>query len=123
MAPRPQPLYAKDEKVLCFHHELLYEAKVLDVKPVDGDPKGGAFQYKVHYKGWKNTYVIFPFPTGSLNSPHLFPRPSRICLLPPQPLDLLSRPVPDKSHIWHCCDIWRLFTEVTCPLPSPLFFS
>ncbi len=55
MAPAPQPAYAKDEKALCFHHELLYEAKVLDYKPVDQNDKKSPFQYKVHYKGWKNT--------------------------------------------------------------------
>jgi hypothetical protein len=52
--------YRKDEKVFCFHHELLYEAKVTDVKPLDEDDKKSGFQYKVHYKGWKNTYVSFP---------------------------------------------------------------
>lgn len=57
MAPAtaPEPQFRKDEKALCFHHELLYEAKVLDVKPQDEDDKRSGFQYKVHYKGWKNT--------------------------------------------------------------------
>jgi hypothetical protein len=59
--------YRKDEKVFCFHHELLYEAKVTDVKPIDGDDKKSGFQYKVHYKGWKNTYVSFlDLPAHSL---------------------------------------------------------
>ncbi|KAF1826310.1 MRG-domain-containing protein [Dissoconium aciculare CBS 342.82] len=56
MAPSLKPVYDKDEKVLCFHGELLYEAKVLDNKirdPADG--KDG-FMYRVHYKGWKNTW-------------------------------------------------------------------
>ena len=57
MAPPSEPLYKRDEKALCFHHELLYEAKVLDSKPVDPNDKKSAYQYKVHYKGWKNTYV------------------------------------------------------------------
>jgi mortality factor 4-like protein 1 len=58
MAPAaaPEPQFKKDEKALCFHHELLYEAKVLDVKPSEEDKK--SFEYKVHYKGWKNTYVV-----------------------------------------------------------------
>ncbi|KAH7075464.1 MRG-domain-containing protein [Paraphoma chrysanthemicola] len=58
MAPAtvPEPAYRKDEKAFCFHHELLYEAKVLEVKPVEGDDKKSGFQYKVHYKGWKNTW-------------------------------------------------------------------
>ena len=61
MAPPSEPLYKRDEKALCFHHELLYEAKVLDSKPVDPNDKKSAYQYKVHYKGWKNTYVNASF--------------------------------------------------------------
>jgi mortality factor 4-like protein 1 len=59
MAPSKanSPEYAKDEKVLCFHLELLYEAKVLDSKPKDPNDKGDGYVYKIHYKGWKNTYV------------------------------------------------------------------
>ncbi|KAF2866095.1 MRG-domain-containing protein [Massariosphaeria phaeospora] len=58
MAPAtsPDPLFRKDEKALCFHHELLYEAKVLEVQPVDKDDVKKGFEYKVHYKGWKNTW-------------------------------------------------------------------
>jgi mortality factor 4-like protein 1 len=54
-APAPEPMYRKDEKAFCFHHELLYEAKVLEVKPMEGEDKKSGFQYRVHYKGWKNT--------------------------------------------------------------------
>nr|OQO09796.1 hypothetical protein B0A51_17926 [Rachicladosporium sp. CCFEE 5018] len=50
------PQYNKDEKVLCFHLELLYEAKVLDYKPKDPNDKRDGFLYRVHYKGWKNTW-------------------------------------------------------------------
>ena len=53
MAPTQQ--YDKDEKVLCFHHEMLYEAKVLEVRQEDEKDKKSGFQYRVHYKGWKNT--------------------------------------------------------------------
>ncbi|KAL1623761.1 Esa1p-associated factor [Diplodia seriata] len=56
MAPASQPMFAKDEKALCFHHELLYEAKVLDVKALDPNDKKSAYLYKVHYKGWKSTW-------------------------------------------------------------------
>lgn len=56
MAPASGPMYQKDEKALCFHHELLYEAKVLDSRPVDPNDKKSVYQYKVHYKGWKNTW-------------------------------------------------------------------
>lgn len=55
------PEYSKDEKVLCFHLELLYEAKVLEVKPKDPNDKGDGYVYKIHYKGWKNTYVFLSF--------------------------------------------------------------
>ena len=57
MAPSSSsaPLFAKDEKVLCFHGELLYEAKVLDSKLKDPLKKEEGFLFKVHYKGWKNT--------------------------------------------------------------------
>lgn len=56
MAPLNQSMYSKDEKVLCFHHELLYEAKVLDSKHSDEKDKKSPMQYRVHYKGWKNTW-------------------------------------------------------------------
>jgi mortality factor 4-like protein 1 len=50
----PSPSFNKEERVLCFHGELLYEAKVLDVRPDPADKKA-SFQYKIHYKGWKST--------------------------------------------------------------------
>ncbi|KAF2635015.1 mortality factor 4-like protein-like protein 1 [Massarina eburnea CBS 473.64] len=58
MAPAsaPEPQFRKDEKALCFHHELLYEAKVLDLQQIDEADKKSGFEYKVHYKGWKNTW-------------------------------------------------------------------
>ncbi|KAF2762174.1 mortality factor 4-like protein-like protein 1 [Pseudovirgaria hyperparasitica] len=56
MAPAPQAMFATDEKALCFHHELLYEAKVLQVRQKDPTDKKSTFEYKVHYKGWKNTW-------------------------------------------------------------------
>ena len=55
MPPSNQPAYAKEEKVLCFHLELLYEAKILDSKLADPNDRKGPYQYLVHYKGWKNT--------------------------------------------------------------------
>ncbi|THX90419.1 MRG-domain-containing protein [Aureobasidium pullulans] len=57
MAPAaPIPMYGKDERALCFHHELLYEAKVLDSRHTDQNDKKSPYEYKVHYKGWKNTW-------------------------------------------------------------------
>jgi hypothetical protein len=83
MAPAsaPEPAFKKDEKVFCFHHELLYEAKVLEVRPVEEDKKNG-FEYRVHYKGWKNTYVspiclslpLLAAESASLCGSHVFPR-------------------------------------------------
>ena len=55
MAPAREPTYGKDEKVLCFHHELLYEAKVIESRPSDSNDKKSPLQYRVHYKGWKAT--------------------------------------------------------------------
>src|SRR5436189_1906320 len=57
MAPSNHPTYHKEEKVFCFHHEILYEAKILEVKLSDPDDKKSPYEYRVHYKGWKNTYV------------------------------------------------------------------
>ncbi|RSM07608.1 hypothetical protein BHE90_003988 [Fusarium euwallaceae] len=51
--PAPPP-FNKDEKVLCFHMDMLYEAKIMDVQA--GEKPGDGYKYKVHYKGWKNTW-------------------------------------------------------------------
>ncbi|KAK5145672.1 Esa1p-associated factor [Rachicladosporium monterosium] len=63
MAPSTsaQPAYSKDEKVLCFHHELLYEAKVVEAKVKDPNDKKDGYLYRVHYKGWKNTLIPAPW--------------------------------------------------------------
>lgn len=55
MAPSKQqgPPFAVDERVFCFHMEMLYEARILDVQK---DENGDGWQYKIHYKGWKNTW-------------------------------------------------------------------
>lgn len=55
MAPPKQqvPPFSKDERVLCFHMDMLYEAKVLDVMANDN---GEGWQYKIHYKGWKSSW-------------------------------------------------------------------
>jgi len=47
MAPRhakepPAPAFEPDERVLCFHMSLLYEAKILDVRPAPADDGGAA---------------------------------------------------------------------------------
>lgn len=57
MPPAPSQkilTYEVQERVLCFHGPMLYEAKVLEVRKAEDkkDPP----DYKVHYKGWKNTW-------------------------------------------------------------------
>ncbi|KAF2666866.1 MRG-domain-containing protein [Microthyrium microscopicum] len=53
----PNSAFTKDEDVLCFHQELLYEAKVLNLKPDESaEDKKNAYQYFVHYRGWKRTW-------------------------------------------------------------------
>ncbi|KAJ5880305.1 Chromatin modification-related protein eaf3 [Penicillium subrubescens] len=52
----PSSMYSKDEKVLCFHHDILYDAKILEVRPKDAADKKSVLEYLVHYKGWKNTW-------------------------------------------------------------------
>ncbi|KAI2632191.1 MRG-domain-containing protein [Hypoxylon sp. NC1633] len=58
MAPSRQnqvPPYAKDEKVLCFHGDLMYEAKIIEVAVKPGQKPEDA-QYQIHYKGWKASW-------------------------------------------------------------------
>lgn len=66
MAPAAQPSYGKDEKVLCFHHDILYEAKILDLRRVNPSDIKSPYEYQVHYKGWKNTYVFLLLPRHCL---------------------------------------------------------
>ncbi|KAL8639307.1 MAG: hypothetical protein Q9228_003645 [Teloschistes exilis] len=51
----PRQNFQQDEKVLCFHGELLYEAKILEVQNA-GASVPNPFSYRVHYKGWKSTW-------------------------------------------------------------------
>ncbi|ORX98279.1 MRG-domain-containing protein [Basidiobolus meristosporus CBS 931.73] len=55
--------FKKEEKILCFHGPLLYEAKVLKaewwdagVDPETGEELEEGPHYFVHYKGWKRTW-------------------------------------------------------------------
>jgi len=56
MAPASHLNYQRDERVFCFHHEILYEAKIIDLRHIDPDDRKSPFEYLVHYKGWKNTW-------------------------------------------------------------------
>ncbi|BGP63807.1 Esa1p-associated factor [Rhodotorula toruloides] len=56
---RPKLAYAENEKALCFHGPLMYEAKVLKAEFWQkGSNKSGAVgpHYFVHYRGWKQTW-------------------------------------------------------------------
>lgn len=58
MAPSKQekaPPYSRDEKVLCFHGDLMYEAKITDIRVPQGKKVEDA-EYRVHYKGWKSSW-------------------------------------------------------------------
>ncbi|KAJ2355121.1 Esa1p-associated factor [Coemansia sp. RSA 2618] len=52
-------LFRANERILCFHGPLLYEAKVVKAEQWDGTdpdaPEPGP-HYFVHYKGWKQTW-------------------------------------------------------------------
>ncbi|EMD35829.1 hypothetical protein CERSUDRAFT_96052 [Gelatoporia subvermispora B] len=51
--------FTQNERVLCYHGPLVYEAKVLKVEHWDeATTKTGMLgtQYLVHYKGWKQTW-------------------------------------------------------------------
>jgi len=55
----PRVEFSENEKVLCYHGPLLYEAKVLKVKEIsteDTRDSGKGKQYWVHYKGWKSKW-------------------------------------------------------------------
>ncbi|KAH8677961.1 chromo domain-like protein [Xylariales sp. PMI_506] len=66
MAPSkqaPGPPFAKDEKVLCFHGDLMYEAKITEIRSAADNSntnvatiKADDAQYRVHYKGWKSSW-------------------------------------------------------------------
>jgi mortality factor 4-like protein 1 len=49
-----------NERVLCYHGPMLYDAKILKREDVTERPHGSTGQigphYFVHYKGWKASY-------------------------------------------------------------------
>ncbi|KAG2228714.1 MRG-domain-containing protein [Thamnidium elegans] len=49
-------LFEENERVLCYHGPLIYEAKILDSKWMDEDPDFTGPHYYVHYKGWKRSW-------------------------------------------------------------------
>ncbi|PPQ71165.1 hypothetical protein CVT26_011026 [Gymnopilus dilepis] len=55
----PTLTYNNQERVLCYHGPLIYEAKVLKTKNFDESSTstgGVGIHYLVHYKGWKQTW-------------------------------------------------------------------
>ncbi|KAI9140617.1 MRG-domain-containing protein [Paraphysoderma sedebokerense] len=57
MAAPNQLAFVPEEKILCFHGPMLYEAKVLKTElwEQSGEHAAGP-HYFVHYKGWKQTW-------------------------------------------------------------------
>ncbi|KAG2185777.1 hypothetical protein INT43_002214 [Umbelopsis isabellina] len=53
--PREASTFSDDERVLCYHGPMLYEAKVLKGANMDEEEMQGP-HYFVHYKGWKQTW-------------------------------------------------------------------
>ena len=52
MAPTvPKAKFAENEKLLCYHGPLLYEAKCVKIKK-----EGANFLYFVHYQGWNKNW-------------------------------------------------------------------
>ncbi|KAI8988844.1 MRG-domain-containing protein [Pilobolus umbonatus] len=49
-------IFNKDERVLCYHGPLIYEAKIMDRSWTDEDTELIGPYYYVHYKGWKRTW-------------------------------------------------------------------
>lgn len=53
------PIFAVNERCLCYHGPLIYEAKVLKATDYDGNTSTTGhvgLHYFVHYKGWKQTW-------------------------------------------------------------------
>jgi hypothetical protein len=72
------PSFSVNERVLCYHGPLIYEAKVLKCEVWDEtntklDTVGA--HYLVHYKGWKQTCVSRPRPCVHASSPSADFRP------------------------------------------------
>ena len=52
MPPTPKGVkFAENEKVLCYHGPLLYEAKCVKTKKDSGN-----IMYYVHYQGWNKNW-------------------------------------------------------------------
>ena len=57
--------FTQNERVLCYHGPMIYEAKILKIDNWDEtSSRTGTFgpHFFVHYKGWKQTRVPIAFP-------------------------------------------------------------
>ncbi|CAG8552981.1 7036_t:CDS:2 [Diversispora eburnea] len=56
MAQNREHLFKENERILCYHGPMIYEAKILQYDK--HHPKTGLAgpHYLIHYKGWKNTW-------------------------------------------------------------------
>ncbi|KAI9030028.1 MRG-domain-containing protein [Phycomyces nitens] len=48
--------FEENERVLCYHGPLLYEAKVLEKQWMEEGTEHPGSHYLIHYKGWKQTW-------------------------------------------------------------------
>ena len=73
-APKTE-VYAIDEAALCYHHHLIYEAKILKATSLDDENTSitGAIgpQSYVHYKGWKSKTSGSPLSGCSKRTPRI----------------------------------------------------
>lgn len=56
MPPAAKPKFTENEKVLCYHGPLLYEAKCVKSKKATSGANAGEYQYFVHYQGWNKNW-------------------------------------------------------------------
>lgn len=55
--PAVKPKFGAEEKVLCFHGPLLYEAKVMKAAKIEKTgPKANQPFYLIHYQGWRKSW-------------------------------------------------------------------
>lgn len=54
--------FAQNERVLCYHGPMIYEAKILKIDGWDETTGTVGPHFFVHYKGWKQTQVSVTLP-------------------------------------------------------------
>jgi hypothetical protein len=79
MAQSQPQQFLINERVLCYHGPLIYEAKILKAEVWDELSTLTGItgpHFYVHYKGWKQTYVHRPSLSASVHRAHESHRPS-----------------------------------------------